>query len=555
MLTYALDYKMMGLNPFIYHLTNFLFHIVNTLLVFILFKKLSSNNYVASIVSILFGIHPLHIESVAWVSERKDVTYAFFYLLALITYIDYRERRNIKLYFITIFIFILSCMSKAMAVSFSVTIIAVDYFLDKKFELKQLKDKIPFLIISLAFGILAIYSQRSQGAGLFIKNVSGVYSITDRFLLANYSFFFYIEKLIYPFHLSVLHPYPYKINNTLPLIYKLSPIINLIIFGLVIFSLKFTKKIMFGFLFFFLNIVQMLQIISIGSVIASERYTYISALGLFFIAAEGVREIIENNKYKIYKIPVIILFFIIILFLGLLSFNHIDVWKNSENLWTEMIKTYPKNELPFFNRAVYYYDKKQIDLALNDFSKAIENNPNYVEALDARTNIYIQKHDNNAAIKDINKLIQLKPDNYDYYLKRGNCIENNFSEAKNNFNRAINLSPNSPEIYSNRAIMYTMLKDYDNAIKDYNMALKLNPNMANSYLNKGLLELEFKKIDNAIDDFNKVIQIEPNNPTALLKLSEIYKNRGDKIKALNYAMTAQNAGIKIDPNYLESLKK
>ncbi|MDP4266743.1 MAG: tetratricopeptide repeat protein [Bacteroidota bacterium] len=590
MLTYALDFKLMGLNPFIYHFTSFLFHLVNTLLVFIFFKKLSSNNYVATIVAVLFGIHTLHIESVAWVSERKDVSYAFFYILALITYLDYKKKKSIKLYLITIFIFILSCMSKAMAVSFSVTIIAIDYLLDKRINLKSLKDKIPFLVISLIFGILAIYSQRSEGAGLFIKNVSGVYTPFDRFLMANYSFFFYIEKLIYPFNLSVLHPYPYKINNTLPAIYKLAPVLNVILIGLVIWSLKLGKKVMFGFMFFFFNIAQMLQIISIGSVIASERYTYISALGLFFIVGEGVREVIENPKYKKYKVMVVALSLATVFSLSFLSYKHIFVWKNSENLWTEMIKTYPKNELPFFNRAVYYFDKKQTDLAFKDFCTAIENNPNYVEAISARADIYLQRHDNNSALKDLSKLIQIKQNDYNSYLRRGNvyremgqnklakddfmvivknvpgnysgymnlaiqnCIEGNTNEAINNFNKAQELSPNSPEIYSNRANMYAMLKDYDKAIHDYNKALQINPNISNSYLNRGLLKLEFKKFDEALIDFKKVIDIEPNNAAAYIKISMIYKEKGDKNEALNYAMKAKALGIVIEDSYLTNLR-
>ncbi|MDD5571187.1 MAG: glycosyltransferase family 39 protein, partial [Bacteroidales bacterium] len=195
MLTYAIEYKISGLNPFAYHFTNFFLHLLNTLLVFIFIKKLSSNIHVAAIASVLFGVHPLHVESVAWISERKDVLYAFFYIAGLITYLKYKEKNDVKFYLLTILLFVFSCLSKAMAVPFSIMLLLIDYLQMKKINFRIIVDKIPFLAISFTFGLIAIYVQKLQGASTFINNVGGAYSGTDRFFLANYSLFFYIYKM------------------------------------------------------------------------------------------------------------------------------------------------------------------------------------------------------------------------------------------------------------------------------------------------------------------------------------------------------------------------
>ena len=163
-------------------------------------------------------------------------------------------------------------MSKEMAVRFTLVIILIDYLLDNSLSYKIIFNKIPFFVVSAFFGLLAIHVQKIQGASTFINNLAGIYSTGNKFFLANYSHFFYFYKMILPTGLAVIHPYPDIMDGKLPLIYYLSPVVNLLILGLVIFSLKYTKKAGFGYLFFFVNIFQVLQILSIGSAIAADRY-------------------------------------------------------------------------------------------------------------------------------------------------------------------------------------------------------------------------------------------------------------------------------------------
>lgn len=590
MLTYAIEFKLAGLSPFMFHFTNFILHLLNTLLVFIFIKKLSGKNLTAVIAAILFGIHPMHVESVAWVSERKDVLYAFFYIAALITYLKFKESNDKKFYFITLLLFVLSCISKAMAVWLPIVLMLIDYLQDKKISFKPMLNKIPFFAISMFFGLLAIHVQKIQGASTFIDGVNGIYSFSDKIFIASYSLFFYIYKMFLPIGLAVIHPYPDKITGSLPMIYYVSLFVNLVVIILVFISYKKTKKVIFGYLFFFANIFQVLQILSIGSAIAADRYFYISSIGLFYFIGEGFNEVYTNPKYKNYKQVLIIVSGTIILVFTVMTFNRVNIWKNSATLWTDMIKTYPDNELPYFNRGGYYYEKNQKELALQDFSLAIDKYPYYQGALSARLTLLLDKKDADNAIKDLSTLIKLNPEKTEYYIKRGvlyrdkqqnklaiedfesavkidpnnfagymniaieNCINGNINNAGKYFGKAKELSPKTAEIYSNEGNMFAIMKDYNNAIADYTKSLEIDSTLTYSYLYRAFNYYDIQKYDLALIDLKKFVSIEPNNPNANLKLSNVYSIFKDKKNALEYALKAKQGGLSVDENYIKSLQ-
>lgn len=590
MLTYAIEYKIAGLSPFIYHFTNFVLHLLNTFLVFIFIRKLSGNNLIAALTSILFGIHPLHLESVAWVSERKDVLYAFFYIAGLVSWLRFRESKDWKIYVLTLMLFLFSCMSKAMAVWFTLVLILIDFLLDKNISFKLLINKIPFFIISAFFGLLAIHVQKVQGASTFINNVGGIYSTVHKIFLANYSLFFYFYKMLIPSGLAVIHPYPNIFDGRLPLIYYIAPVVNIVIFGLVIFSLKYSRKVVFGYLFFFVNIFQVLQVLSIGSAIAADRYFYISSIGIFYFIAVGFNGIYSNPKYAGLRQFLLFIASSVIIVYAIITFNRVHVWKNSGELWTDMIKTYPNNELPYFNRGGYYFELKQKDLALNDFTSAIDKYPKYTGAIVARLTLLLEKKDNDKAIQDLSRLIELVPGKSEYYIRQGilyretqqnklamedfekamkidptnfacymniaiqQCIDGKFDMASKNFNKAIELSPKTAELYSNRGNMYTMMNNPQKAIEDYTRSLSMDSTLTFAYLYRAFLYFDMKEYDKASHDLKIVLRKEPNNPNANLKMSLIYTNLNDKKNALEYAMRAKSNGLNVDEKYIQSLQ-
>lgn len=507
-LSYAIEYHFFGLNPFIYHFDNILLHLMNTLLVFVFINKLSSRLMVAFIASMLFGIHPLHVESVTWVSERKDVLYALFFLLALVSWMNYTLRRNKKYYTLAIVFFILSCLSKGMAVTFSIIIILVDYLLAKKLSYKILIDKIPFLIISLVFGLIAIKVQADSEAVGFTSNE--VYTLSDRFFFANYSFFFYINKMLFPVNLSGLYPYPVKSGDPLPFIYYFSFPANVVLIFLMFYSLKKTKKVLFGGLFFIVSIFPVLQILSVGAAIAADRYFYISSIGLFYLAGVGFDNL-YHNKSKSYIRPLITTFsVIVIIILCVLTFERTKVWKTRGDFWGDVAEKYPKLELPYLNRAIYYSSIDNDEKALADLNKALSIHPGYMDALRQRYIIFINKGNYQEALTDLKQIIEIDPQNTVAYYMMGEVYGKHLQDTDNALkylNKAYELSPGDFQIISSLAIVYAMRGDFDNAIEFFNLAL----------------------------------EIEPDNVTLLSNLSLFYTNIGNTEKAEEFRQKAELA--------------
>ncbi len=223
MLSYALEYEKFKLNPRPYHLSNLILHLFNTLLVLCFIWLLTKQKWVAFITAILFAIHPMHVESIAWVSERKDVLYSFFYLSALCTYIFYLQKEQKKglFYLLTLLLFVFAVLSKAMAISLPIVFFAIDYFLGRKITLKNSLAKAPFLLISLVFGIIAILAQKSGNAMDDITQ----YNFFDRILFSTYGLMTYLLKLIAPIGLSGFYRYPVKTAGMYPVVFYVAPLL------------------------------------------------------------------------------------------------------------------------------------------------------------------------------------------------------------------------------------------------------------------------------------------------------------------------------------------
>src|SRR6185436_5019321 len=264
MLSLAFNYAISGTVPFSYHFVNWLLHILNTALVFLFIYKISGKKvYVAAFASLIFGVHPMHVESVAWVSERKDMLYTFFFLLALLQYWRFLEagkRSNVILCFV---FFILSLLSKPAAVILPIVLLLLDYWKGRSFNWKMLVEKIPFFILSIIFGFITIKVQSSDAIVSF-----DIYPLWSRFFFASYTIMIYAARFFVPYPLSAFHPYPSVNELGLPVL--LSPIF--IIGLLILLWLKRKDKlVVFSLLFFIVNLLLVMQFISIGLTIVSER--------------------------------------------------------------------------------------------------------------------------------------------------------------------------------------------------------------------------------------------------------------------------------------------
>ncbi|HWY97783.1 MAG TPA: hypothetical protein VNY36_01750, partial [Bacteroidia bacterium] len=353
----AIDYHFTKLNAQGFHTTSIIIHLLNVALVFFFVQLLTKKPSIAFITALLFGIHPMHVESVAWVAERKDVLYVFFYMASLIAYLYYIKSPTKKVLFIALsfLLFGFSLLSKAQAVTLPVVLLLIDYFKDRKIELKTILEKIPFFLLALVMGYVAVLAQKKTGAIQDIPNNP----LFERILYASYSFLEYGWKLIYPGSLSAYYPYP-----TSPSV--LDYIAPFVAIGLVALVVKYYKNrtVVFGAGFFVVNIFLLLQLLPVGGAMMAERYSYLCSIGLFFIASKSAVDLLENKKYDTYKY---ILMAVMVGYGGYLAnatYQRNKVWKNSELLWEDVIRQHKDVPIAYNNLGSYFQKHEKLDSAL-----------------------------------------------------------------------------------------------------------------------------------------------------------------------------------------------
>jgi len=512
-LLYLLTYKFFGLNAWAYHLLSVLLHLVNTWLVFKLTENLSGKKITALVVALLFAIHPMHVESVAWASSLKDVLCALFYLLALSVYLRYITTGfRAKYYIITMLLFLAALISKSAAVPLSVLLIAIDIYKGRKINRSSLLEKIPFLLVSLIFGLVNILSQDSAGA---ISKYIGDYGFINRVFLFTEAIAFYIINLVIPIWLAPMHYFPPLYGQFLPWMYYVSfPFVILICW----FALKrsvLRKEAIFGLGFFLITMSVMLQFITpIGSHHTAERYTYIPYIGLFYIIGQWISGI----AIKKWRNRVVIVFSFVIILFSIQTWIRIGIWKNDLALYSDWVEKSP-GIFAFGYWTIGNTEKENGDLqaALQNYSKAIEANPKFDDAYFNRAKVYDDLKNIPLAIKDYSSSIQLKP-GADAYNSRGWDYDQSgdIKSAMHDYNEAILLAPKYIKPYFNRAAIYTGTGNISAAIGDYDTILKINANDQYAYYYRGNAYFTTKDTVNACNDWKKAAELGNENALSLL---------------------------------------
>ena len=252
LLTFAAEYKLFGHNPLPFHITNLILHLLCTLLIFQFLRQLKLNILFAAFGALLAGVHPMRVESVAWITERKDLLYSLFYLASMIAYILYlkAEKRPVRYLILSMFLFALSLFSKIQAVTLPLSLLLIDYYFERPLKLQLILEKVPYIILSLFFGIVGIYILHKEG----VLKPSEFMSFGDRLLYGFFTLSTYIFRFFAPFNLSAIHPYPVSVGNPLPVFYYLNPLIIFFLGFLVYRSFHKTRAIIFGSLFFLFNV-------------------------------------------------------------------------------------------------------------------------------------------------------------------------------------------------------------------------------------------------------------------------------------------------------------
>ncbi|HPU46356.1 MAG TPA: tetratricopeptide repeat protein, partial [Bacteroidales bacterium] len=486
LIIYAVIFKFVGTKVFLYHFVQFIFHVLNTFLVYKFISLLQEKKWISIGVALLFAVHPMHVESVAWISEMKDVLYTFFFLLALITYHFYVNKpdKKTKWYLWTIFLFILSLLSKPSAVIFSVVLLAMDLYYERLWRWKTWIEKLPFFLLSLAFGIITILAQEEA-----IQELGPVLKGYERALIVIYSYMLYLWKFFLPINLSAAYPYPIKDGGVLPTEYFIIPI-AFIALCIIVYLLRKNKKFIWGILFFTINLLMVIQIIPVGGMIASERYTYIPYIGLSFSALTLMEKYIKNIKLNYIILGIVVVIF------TFLAHQRTYYWRNGDVLFSDVLEKYPRYAYGYNNRGFLYWDHYAIDIykdnpqmkekyvekALQDFTNAISLDYTYAEPFLNRGILYYNTGRPEQALADFNRFLELKPDNPDGLLNRANTLSTlgKFNEAIPDYNKYLTKN-DDPKAYMWRGVAYFNIQNYDSAIIDFNKSIEIDPDYYEPY--------------------------------------------------------------------------
>ncbi len=554
MITYALEYHIAGLQPQFYHTLNIFIHLLNVVLVFWFIWLLSGEKpLVAALVSLFFGIHPMHVESVAWIAELKDMLYSFFFIAGLIAYFKYIERKdgnlnpipeiNLKpkehspinkrgfLLLLPFIFFVLSSLSKPAAVTFPVVLLLLDFYTRRKFDKWVLTEKIPFFIVSFIIGIIAVKSQQAD------RLLHDYYPFSQRLFFASHSFLDYLVKLLLPLNLSIFYPYPPLADGHLPLIYYLTPAVVILLFYGIYRTLKYGRLPAFGFLFFCVNIILVLQLLSIGDAIKADRYTYISYIGLFFIMAMGIDRLYRSRKQQLNAWKPVAAAVIIILAItcSYLTYARCEVWENDDTIATDLLNKYPDDRLVLNNKGFLLFMQGKYKESIPFFTKAVQLKPDYVMAYMNMVNSYLALNDYDAAVKTTDLALEHAPKDYNVLNTKGLLLfkRQKYQEAMIFYNAAIEVKKDNITGYMYMARCYNILHDYDNWIKTLDIALEYAPDNYILLNNKGYALFIKGRYNEALDYYKASLKIKPDYTTASINLSNCYRAMGDSSKRKN----------------------
>ncbi len=510
-MSHMVIFQLFGLNPAMHHLINLLLHITNTLLLFFVFKRMTGALWQSALVAVLFGLHPLNVESVAWASERKNVLSTFFWMLTILAYVRYTEQPNLYRYLPVLFVFVLGLMSKPTLVTLPFVLLLLDYWPLRRIKLIQscsgsqealksihsesrkslilrvVLEKIPlFIFASICICLSALSFQR-----LNIEISTTSIPVKLRIANALVSYVGYIKKMIWPHNLTVYYPYP----TTLPVWQICGAFLLLICITFLAFRWVRSKPYFtIGWLWYIGTLVPATGLVQAGLWPAmADRFVYVPLIGLFIIIAWGMNDLVGRWPHK--KIEFIVIVVTLLSILMVLTMSQIKHWQNGVTLFTHTIRVTHNNSLAHYELGNALEQQGDFNKAIFHYSKALKINPNYAQA----------------------------HNNMGYILAN----QKHYEEAIDHYKEALRIKPNYTEAHNNLGTAFLFQGNEKEAVYHYYEALKNNPNYAGAYYNLGKISANHTNIERAIFFYKKALELNPEMTQALYNLSWILATHED----------------------------
>lgn len=584
-LSHALDIQLFGLNAGGHHAVNVFIHLINSILSFIVFRKMTGSFWKSAIVAALFAVHPAHVESVVWISERKDVLSTLFWLLTMLVYFKYAEKKkSVKVepinkenqipppqssvvsstYFLLIclsLLFALGLMAKPMLVTLPFVLLLCDFWALER--LKALKDlpsliieKLPLFILSILSSYITILAQKSYGA---VESLE-VLSVQTRIFNAIVAYAKYLITFFYPANLAVWYPYDKNISAL--------QIIGSIVFlatvtGFCAWQIRDRKYLLMGWLWFLGTLVPVIGLVQVGSQSMADRYTYVPFFGLFVMFVWGISDILK--KFSLNKKMFVPIFGIVIIIFTILSFIQTSYWKNSETLYRHTLAVTKNNHLIAHNLCHSLMLEERLSEALPLCLNSIEYNPNYysvyntlgtvqtklgkfAEAEQSFRTILSKSPDYTVVYTNLSVALSMqgKTEEAEDFLRKATEMDNTsipkgiwinsfnslaiafasqkkYEKATENFARVLFIAPERSDVRANYALTLSSIQKYDEAQKQIEESIRQNPNIAEFYNVYGVVLLGKIQKTEAVKQFEKALQLKPDFSEAKSNLEKAKK--------------------------------
>jgi len=528
-LSWAVEYHFWGLQAAGYHITNLVIHLINIVLVFTFARLLLKDIRVATFTAVVFAIHPMHVESVAWISERKDVLYTLFYVLGLCLYVKYLNTKKAIYVVFTFAAFLLSCLSKSAAITLPLMLILIDYY-KENFSLKTIVQKIPFLAVSLVFGIVAIISQRSGNA---VNQDIVHFGFIDRIFLLCYSVYYYLVSFVVPGQLCSVHYYP-KAGIVLPMQYYVAAIVLVLLLLASLFVKKYRRELIFGFGFYAISISLVLQLIPLGKSIVAERYSYVPYIGLAIMVAKIALDALSSVKHvKTANTVVYICFGVCVISFSVQSYQRSVMWKDAYTLYTDVINKNPDESFSYWLRC---YDRLQAnDYAgcVADCNKGIALDSNSIVLYANRAVAKYYLTDYKGSVADYTKVLLNDPSNNQVYYNRAKSKSamQDFASAIPDYEKALAMQGiNKNNVFMCLDLAYAKLScnDAPGAIAVLDKALAIDSHLVFAYFSKGNCYLQLQQYQQAIQNYSLAVQYDANFDKAICNrgVAKLYMGDG-----------------------------
>jgi protein O-mannosyl-transferase len=561
-LSHMLDCELYGLNPTGHHWTNVEFHIANTLLLFFILLKMTGALWRSALVAALFALHPLHVESVAWIAERKDVLSTFLGLLSVAAYCRYVKNPRIINYLLIVLLLGLGLMAKPMLVTLPFVFLLLDLWPLQRLKFRKnaytgaseffgfkaisqlIWEKIPLFALVAVASTLTFIAQKSEGA------VQTLWALSLKIRVANalVSYVSYALKTIWPSNLAIFYPHP---GNTLPAwqIIGAALLIAVAIF-LSIHTLKKYPYIIVGLFWYLGTLVPVIGLVQVGDQAMADRYTYIPLIGLFIIVSWGVFDFLK--KWHYHMIVFILSAISAICVLAVCTFLQVGYWQNGITLFEHAIKVTNKNCVAHNNLGVLLSKEEKFDGAVFHYDEVLKIKPNDNRALYNKGCALRDKKDLDKAAFFFKESLKIKPDNAEAYNELAYIlfVQGKPDEAILHYRNALKIKPDSTDVYNNLANVLSFQGELDKAVSLYKEALRLDPENIDTHYNIGLFYKKQGKLKKAMTHLAKAIKIDPDYAKAYNEIGVILFQQGKYKKAGIFFSKA----VQIKPNYTDAQK-